>query len=317
MTADRGPSVPTIGDRGRRLLRLADTRGIIVGIAIDHRDSFRATLAGRGIQDCTDDDLREIKLRLARALAPAATAIMLDEELGGRAIDEGAVPSSAGLIMPLEAQGDDQTGDERLTTLMTSFTPEDAHARGAAACKVLVPYRPDVPSTAAKQDDLIRAAIGASHRAGLPLVVEPVVYRRSMEDVAAFGEAYPSLVVAATARIAALGPDLLKLPFPVGEAAPPTSAEAQAASRRLDDATRGVPWVLLGGGVDAETFLDQVQVAGAAGASGFLAGRGIWGPALHRDPDVVERRAVAIARPLLERCRLAVERVARPLPDAA
>ena len=138
-----------------------------------------------------------------------------------------------------------------------------------------------------------------------------------MESAADFGRAYPSLVVDATARVAALGPDLLKLPFPVDETVAPPSEEAGAAIRRLDAATRGVPWVLLGGGADVETFLDQVQAAGAGGASGFLAGRGIWGPALHPDPGVVEGRAVTIARPVLERCRLAVERVARPLPAAA
>ena len=73
------------------------------------------------------------------------------------------------------------------------------------------------------------------------------------------------------------------------------------------------PWVLLGAGADGETFIEQIGIAGAAGASGFLAGRGIWGVALDPDPDRAERLAATIARPLFERCRAIAERTARPL----
>jgi tagatose-1,6-bisphosphate aldolase len=303
--------------RRARLLRLADARGIVAGIALDHRDSFRTRLDRARIAAATDDDLQEIKARLAAVLAPAATAIMLDAELGQRALERGLVPRGTGLIMPLEAQGYDAGGDDRLTTLMAEFTPADAARQGADACKLLVPYRPDVPETADRQDAVIVAAVAACHREGLPLVVEPVVYRRSDDRDAAFAAAYPSLVVDAARRIRGLAPDLLKLPFPAATLGGMMPADAAAACDALNAATDGVPWVLLGAGADAATFVEQLRIAGAAGASGFLAGRGIWGPALDPDPDIVEERAHAISLPAFQRCRSVADVVARPLPGAA
>jgi tagatose-1,6-bisphosphate aldolase len=60
-------------------------------------------------------------------------------------------------------------------------------------------------------------------------------------------------------------------------------------------------------------FVEQVRLAGTAGASGFLAGRGIWGAALAADPDAIERTASTICLADLERCRAIAEQFARPL----
>jgi sulfofructosephosphate aldolase len=302
--------------RRQRLLRLADARGIVAGLALDHRDSFRSWLIRAGIDAGSDDDLIAIKATLTRVLAPAATVVMLDAELGGRALDSGAVPPTTGLIMPLEAQGYDAGGDDRGTTLMEDFTPADAARLGADACKLLVPYRPDVVATADHQDRVIADAVAACRRADLPLVVEPVVYRRSTDSEADFRAAYAALVIEAVRRIRKLGPDLLKLPFPAPPGAAASSDEAATACRAVDSAADGVPWVLLGAGADSATFVEQLRVAGAAGASGFLVGRGIWGVALDRDPEIVERRASAISLPLLQQCREIAEAVARPLLGA-
>jgi tagatose-1,6-bisphosphate aldolase len=81
----------------------------------------------------------------------------------------------------------------------------------------------------------------------------------------------------------------------------------------LNEASGDTPWVLLGAGADTATFIEQIRLAGTAGAAGFLAGRGIWGAALAADPDETERIAAAVCRPDLERCRAMAERVARPL----
>ena len=163
----------------------------------------------------------------------------------------------------------------------------------------------------------MRAAADDAHAAGLPLVVEPVIYRLRDEGEDALGAAYPELVVAAVGRIRDLGVDLLKLPFPVVDLASSGAEAALAACRRVDDACAGTPWVLLGGGVDTDTFAAQVRIAGTAGASGFLVGRGIWGSALGRDPDAVARAAAGRSRDDLLRCRDIASRFARPLPGAA
>ena len=303
----------TAVDRRRRLLRLGGERGIVAGIALDHRDSLRTVLEGHGLGGLADADLRTLKLRLARALAPAATAIMLDEEFGGPALDAGVIPASVGLIMPLEAQGYETAGDGRTTTRLADFGPVAARDRGADACKLLVPYRVDHEPSALHQDALVEATAAECHAAGLPLVVEPVVYRLSAESAVAYAGAYRGLVLAAVARLRPLGMDLLKLPFPVLDLAADGGADAVDACRELNVACAGTPWVLLGAGAEPETFLEQVRIAGTAGASGFLAGRGIWAAALGADPDATERIAREVCRPVFERCREMAERVARPL----
>ncbi|HYX12044.1 MAG TPA: tagatose 1,6-diphosphate aldolase [Candidatus Acidoferrum sp.] len=319
-TTDRpGTSGPRPGDeraeaigRQRRLLRLGDARGVVAGIAIDHRDSLRVMLERRGSGVNHVMDLPALKLILARALAPAATAIMLDAELGGRALEARVVPATVGLIMPLEAQGYQGTDGPR-TRLQDDFSPAEAVRYGADACKVLLPYRSDDAGPAAEQEALVSSTVAACHELGLPLVVEPVVYERPEESHDTFAAAYPGLVVAAVERLGALGVDLLKLPFPILNSTSSPEASSLEACRAVDDACRGIPWVLLGAGVETAVFIEQVRLAGTSGASGFLAGRGIWGAALDAEPGDIERIAATTCRADLERCRAVAEQFAQPL----
>jgi len=297
----------------RRLQRLGGPDGVMAGIAIDHRDSLRVTLEKRGVSGLTIADMRRLKLALTRVLAPAATALMLDAELGALAFELGAVPASTGLIMPLEAQGYEVAGDGRTTSLLDDFSPARALVYGADACKLLLPYRADHEPSAAAQDTLAAAVATSCHLLGVPLVVEPVVYRWSTESPAQFAAGFPGLLLAAVRRLQPLGADLLKVAFPVldlGATGEPAAVEACGA---LADACAGTPWVLLGAGVDLDTFVEQIRLTGSAGASGFLAGRGIWGPALTGDPGEAEAIARAVALPAFERCREAAQRVGRPL----
>lgn len=295
------------------MLRLGGPGGVIAGIAIDHRDSLRVVLEEQGLTGLTRADLRGLKLALVRTLAPAASALMLDAELGESALETGAVPASIGLIMPLEAQGYEVVGDGRVTSLLDDFTPATALAWGADACKLLLPYRVDHEASAARQDALVVSVGAACHGLGLPLVIEPVVYRWSSESPADYGAAYRALVVGAVARLQPLGADILKVPFPVLDLAATGEAAARDACRALAGACADTPWVLLGAGLDIDSFVEQVRLAGMAGASGFLAGRGIWGRALTRDAAQTERIAATVCLPAFERCREMAERVARPL----
>ena len=305
MTAD--------ADRRERLRRLGGQRRIIAGIALDHRDSLRVVLAQRWPSATSNAELRALKAALVRVLAPAATAVMLDEELGGQAIDEGLVPSWVGLIMPLEEQGYEAVGDGRTTALLGDFTPVDAIRRGATAAKLLVPYRVDHATSAAAQDATVASTVEACHGEGLPLIVEPVPYRWSSESPAEYAGAYRDLVVGAVKRLSPLGVDLFKLPFPSADGSAGGERAASAACDAMTAALAGIPWVLLGAGIGTETFLKQIRIAGTAGASGFLAGRGIWGAALAGGPQEVERLATATSLPAFEACRTAAERWARPV----
>ena len=260
--------------------------------------------------------MRDLKLSLARALAPAATAIMIDAEFGGQALEAGVVPASVAIVMPLEAQGYEAGGDDRITTSPARLLPDRRAPLGRRRVQDprALPGRRRVVG-GPRRTTVIAATAGACHDLGLPLVVEPVVYHRSTEARTEFTAAYEALVVGAVDRIQPLGADLLKLPFPL----PDLGGRRPVAGRQRralpsPGPARDTPWVLLGAGADTDTFVEQIRLAGMAGASGFLAGRGIWGPALSADPGSVELAASGPSLASFRRCRDAAERHARPLP---
>jgi tagatose 1,6-diphosphate aldolase len=269
--------------RARALDLLSGADGIVVGAAVDHRDSLRAVLARKGFPEPSAAELTALKVRIARALAGAATVVLLDAELGAaQAIAAGALPGTTALCVALEAQGYGEVADVPRTTFLPGWSPAQAARLGAAGCKLLLPYRVDVPGQADAQDEVVRAAVAACREAGVALVVEPIVY----------GDLTAELVIAGARRLAALGPDVLKLQHP----------GSPDACRALDEACGpAVPWVLLGGGADAETLVQQVGEACAAGASGFVVGRTLWDAALVADEAESERALAQLGRPLLER----------------
>jgi tagatose 1,6-diphosphate aldolase len=263
--------------------RLADPSGQVIGLAIDHRDSLRTAAARRGMP--TDPvTLAGFKADVVAALGADASVVLVDEELGGAAIAR--LPKDTALVMPLEEQGYETVGDGRVTTLLAEFPPARARERGAVACKLLLPYHPDRTEAARLQESVARQAIEACRGARLGLVLEPIVYE-------ATGAAFALAVIETARRLALLGPDVLKMQFPAG------SPDDGAACRAVTDVSGDVPWVLLGGGADAGTFLAQLETAMRAGALGFIAGRTVWDPALVADPRERERALREISGPLL------------------
>ena len=131
--------------RARTLDALAGPDGVVCGAAADHRDALRAVLEKRGLE-LRDDEVGALKARVAGALAPAATMLLLDVELGApAAIAGGRLPGTTALVVPLEQGGYGDVARVEETTLMPGWSPEAARHLGAAACKLLLPFRTDVP----------------------------------------------------------------------------------------------------------------------------------------------------------------------------
>jgi sulfofructosephosphate aldolase len=63
-------------------------------------------------------------------------------------------------------------------------------------------------------------------------------------------------------------------------------------------------------------FSEQLDAAGRAGASGFLAGRAIWSDALGSVPAETDRLAREISLPRLRALREVARRACRPLAVA-
>jgi tagatose-1,6-bisphosphate aldolase len=280
----------------RRLARFWGTHGAMLGLAIDHRDSMRTALRGRGIASATPALTAEIKADVCRALAPLATTVMVDAEYGTRALEEGSVPPTCALVMPLEEQGYEATSFA--TTLMRDPDAAAAAARyGADGCKLLLPIRPTL-SSADRQLRVAADALTLTHAQGLPLVVEPIVPRLADEPEDSYSAGYTAWVLQAARLVAGLGVDVLKLPFPARSS---RAADAAAACRALHAACAGVPWVLLGGGVDTAEFEAQLGLAMAAGARGFLVGRSVWSAALLADRSARREAIERVVRPAFSR----------------
>jgi sulfofructosephosphate aldolase len=269
----------------RSLRPIAGPTGVICLLALDHREAMRNAFRRAGIENVAAEEMLETKHRIIEAVAPAATGVLLDH-----AAARVTRPQGIGLLVPLEEQGHEQLDGARLNRL--EFTAEDALRVGADGCKLLLHYRPDHPVSAQRQREVVARAADDCHRQGLPLVLEPLVYRLDGESEGAYTNAFADLVVRSASDLADSGADLLKLQYP-GDF---------AGCGRLTDAASPLRWALLGGSeVDGEAFATALEAACRAGASGFMAGRTIWGGALGLDPTAQQLWLVEHARPLFER----------------
>ncbi len=244
----------------------------------------------RGLPDPSPQQLTELKLRVAHALAPGATVVLLDaEHSAAQALAAGALPGDTALVIPLEAQGYGDSGDLRLTSFLPDWTPAKAATLGAAGCKLLLPYRPDLDDQRGPQAQTAAAAADACRDAGIVLVLEPIVFAREGEELEPTRHA--ELVVETARQLREVDPGVLKMQYP----GPGECAELDAACGP------DTPWVLLGGGADAETLEGQIADACSAGASGFIVGRTLWDGALVSDDDASRAYLRDTSLPYLER----------------
>ncbi|MGH6942732.1 MAG: hypothetical protein ACREH6_00735 [Geminicoccaceae bacterium] len=248
------------------LLTLGNSAGVVCMLALDHRDAMRNIFRRAGIDDPTEATTTRTKARIIDVLAGSASSILLDAAAAAT-----AGPRDIGLVMPLEAQGHEGLAGGRLTHLMEDFGPAQAAEAGADACKLLLYYREDHAPTAIRQRELLAQVVVACHASGLPLVLEPLVYRLEDEDEPGYLAAFPDLVAEAAGELAGSGADLLKLQFP-GDA---------ASCARLSEVAAPLHWTLLGGShVESEAFIAELEIACRSGACGFIAGRAVWGGAI-------------------------------------
>ncbi|HEY7538067.1 MAG TPA: hypothetical protein VH721_08750 [Gaiellaceae bacterium] len=260
---------------------LATRTGTFCLLALDHRDALRNAFRAAGVEDVDAQAMLAAKSRIARVLGSHASGILLDFDAVGCRLPE------AGLLTPLEAQGYEVLDGARLSRL--EFDAARARQVAADGCKLLLWYRADHTTSAKRQRDLLAQAAEDCHRHGLPLVLEPLVYRFEGESEAAYASAFADLVVAAATELHDC--DLLKLQFPGDEAC-----------ARATTAAAPLRWALLGGSAaTGDEFVPQLKAACTAGAAGFIAGRAIWAGALALPPDAQEPWLTREALPLFGR----------------
>ncbi len=262
-----------------RLRNCSTAAGRFVILAADHRNSLRRALMPDAPDRVDYATLAGLKAELLQALSPAASAVLLDPEFGvGQCLTAGAMAPGTGLVVAVESTGYGGSSGNRTSRLLEGWTVEKAARLGADGVKLLIYYHPEAPG-AATQEDLVARVAEDCRTHELPFFLEPLSYSLDPQRTKLPPAEKKELVVETAKRLTPLGVDVLKAEFPVDPAAEDDERAWAAACRELTAASC-VPWVLLSAGASFESFLRQVAVACAAGASGILAGRALWAEAL-------------------------------------
>jgi len=256
---------------------------VFVLLAADHRQNVLKQFDASLDTEQAAALLSTLKVDFARHVAGAATGYLTDPIYGLEpCVASPDVPATLPLIAALENTGYTGEGWERMPSLVEGFDAAEALRMGATATKLLVYYHPDAEN-AAEKEGFIRTVAGECRAAGLPLFLEPLAYSPDSDQTLDKGTtAFEDAVVGTAERLSRTGATVMKMEFPGGDV--DNRDRWQAACERLD-AVCATPWVLLGAGVTTEVFLEQTAVACAAGASGVLVGRTIWGETIHLDPE--------------------------------
>jgi len=252
--------------------------------AIDHRGALKRALDEKNADAVSYQDMVDFKLDLCQAVAPFASAILLDPEYGaGQAITAGLLPGPKGLLISMEKTGYSGNSTARITELLPGWSVKKAKRMGASAVKLLIYFRPDLKDVASKQLDLVARLADQCLEEDIAFLVEPVSYpieekeriNRGGASSKKFAEIKPGLVIETAKQITALPIDVLKAEFPADIKFEQNEEKLLGLCQELNQASR-LPWVLLSAGVDFDSFKKQVDIACKAGASGFLAGRALW-----------------------------------------
>ena len=160
--------------RLRGLRACASDRGTFTVLALDHRQNLRHELRPDDPASVTYDEMVAFKQAVVRRLAAGADGVLLDPEIGAaQCIADGSLPSSAGLLVAIEATGYEGPSTDRISRVLDGWSVAQAKRMGADAAKLLIYYHPDAPG-AAHQERLVADVAAACVEADLALFVEPL-----------------------------------------------------------------------------------------------------------------------------------------------
>jgi tagatose-1,6-bisphosphate aldolase len=302
----------TIG-KWRRLQQTAGASGTFAVMAVDHRGPLRRSLEKESPKGEPVEALTALKRDIVRHLAPATTAVLLDPETAaGQCVADGSMPGATGLLVALDTGS---TGDplNRSTGLVENWSVEKTVRMGASGVKMLLYYNPDAPE-AGEREELVERVARDCVKHDIPFFLEPLSYASDGSHGPLPPEQRRKVVIETARRLVPLGADILKAEFPVDVSIEPDENLWRDACEELTAAST-VPWVLLSGGVDYDTFLKQVRVACEAGASGVMAGRAVWKEAVTVDVAARNDFLSGVACERMRRLKSLCEALGRPFTE--
>jgi tagatose-1,6-bisphosphate aldolase len=258
--------------------------------------------------EATDQDMRDVKVEVTKALTPDATGILLDPQLGvGAVMGAGALDSSCGLLIAAEPTDRGDFDGEPRSYRMPEQNAAWVKSLGGDAVKILVmmnpqrEVRPGEPDITAETVGVVQSIVDDCREQGIPSVIENLIFAPRGVDQLTPAQRERAIISSAE-LLTATKPDILKLEYP---------GSAQGC-RKLSGVLT-VPWAVLSAGVDFDVFEDVIKVScDDGGASGFIAGRSVWKEAVGLNPGERATFLSETARPRLIKLREAIAGRATP-----
>jgi tagatose 1,6-diphosphate aldolase/sulfofructosephosphate aldolase len=290
---------------------IAGEDGVFSIVAMDQRNTLRRMFAAVD-KEATPEAMRAAKVDVARALTPAASGILLDPTIGVPSVlDAGALAADCGLLIAAEPESRGDFNGEPRASWIADQGADWVRGLGGHAVKFLVQLRPGRPHLSGQPDlaeevlDVVRAVVEDCRAAGVPSVVENLIYQLPGEEPLT-PQQREDLVVEAARKLDEIGPDLLKLEYP----------GSPKGCRRIASTVHG-PWAVLSAGVAFEEFQNVLRIScDEGGASGFIVGRSVWKEAIGLEGEERQEFLDTVARPRLDDCLAAVTGRARPWREA-
>jgi tagatose-1,6-bisphosphate aldolase len=268
--------------------------GPMMVIACDQRGGMRKLLATNPEEEAGigKDILGDTKSDIVQFLGNHASCVLLDPVCAvPRVIDEAALARDAALLIGLDDSGWDlQPGTGyRLSKMVPGISARRVRELGGTGGKIMVYLRSDLPAANEDNIDILRQVITDFAAEDLLLVVEFLTYQVDGESAEDYARKFSALIEGGTKICLEVGSKVLKLPYPG------TSEACANISKLCGD----VPWAVLSAGVDHETFIKQIGIAMANGASGVIGGRALWKDCISLDRAVQRERLTNVALPRL------------------
>jgi tagatose 1,6-diphosphate aldolase len=267
----------------RGLQRICNENGTLTMVATDQnssmismlKDSFKK-LEGKD-REPTYDELVLAKNTLTRALAPQASAILVDGYYGAwNAMASMALPRNTGLLIRVEKSGG---GKNKVGAPLGCFEPglgvRKIKLLGCDAVKLLAPYEPTEPASAEHQMHFVKQVYEECQQHDILMLLETVAFPFSGEkkDDKKYKDRKAQTVIESARQLSRYC-DIYKAEFP-GWLGVDSDSQLTSNLKALNEASER-PWVLLSAGVDYPDYKKQVQLAMDCGASGILGGRAFW-----------------------------------------